>query len=107
MTKKIKNNILSAIILSTLMIPLAVGANISEPNDILDVFRNILSFLWQVFTIVTVIFFVIAGLMYATAAGEPTRIDKAKKMLLYGVMGAIVAILSGSVEGVMRGILSS
>ncbi len=106
MTKKVQNNILSAVTLSLLALPMIARA-ISEPNDILDVFRNILSFLWQVFTIVTVIFFLIAGLMYATAAGEPTRIDKAKKMLLYGVMGAIVAILSGSVVGVMRGILSS
>lgn len=36
-----------------------------------------------------------AGIMYMTAAGDETKAGKAKKILLYGIIGAIIVWASG------------
>lgn len=40
-----------------------------------------------------VIFFAVAGILYLTAAGDQTRIDTAKKAMVYSIVGVVVALL--------------
>jgi hypothetical protein len=43
--------------------------------------------------IIGVIGFAVAGIMYLTAAGDETRIEKAKKAMLMSIIGVIVALI--------------
>jgi hypothetical protein len=65
-------------------------------GSILDITENILYWLLTILGIVSIIGFVIAGLLYLTAAGDEDRISKAKKALTYSIIGVIVG-LSGFV----------
>lgn len=65
-------------------------------GSIFGIVRNILNWLLGILSLVSLIGFIIAGIMYLTAAGDETRAEKAKKAMLYSIIGVIVG-LSGFV----------
>lgn len=46
-----------------------------------------------------------AGFSYATAGGDPQKIETAKRMLLYAVIGLAVILLAESILKTIQGIL--
>ena len=65
-------------------------------GSIFGIVRNILNWLLGILSVVSLIGFIIAGIMYLTAAGDETQAEKAKKAMLYSIIGVIVG-LSGFV----------
>lgn len=43
---------------------------------------------------VAVLFIVLGGISYATSAGDPGKISKAKDTILYAIIGLVVTIIS-------------
>ena len=54
--------------------------------------NNAFTFLVSIFGFLTVIAFVVAGVMYVTAAGDMDRISLAKRMMVYSVGGLVVGV---------------
>ena len=79
---------------------------IGGTDDVIEIINNFASFLWIIFTAVTVIFFIIAGITFLTAAGDPTKFEKAKKMVFYGVIGLSVALLAGGMQELIESLLT-
>lgn len=104
--KKYKQNIVAFTILFSLFLPIVIFG-VESPEDIEKVLNNIAGWIYRFFIIATVIFFILAGFTYLTAAGDPNKIDKATKMVKFGVVGAIVALLSGSVVALLESILKT
>ncbi len=48
---------------------------------------------------------IIAGIMYLTSGGDTSRVDKAKKTLTYGLIGAVIIILAGFILGLLREVI--
>ena len=65
-------------------------------GSIFGIIENILFWLLSILSIVAIIGFIISGIMYLTAAGDETQAGKAKKAMLYSIIGVIVG-LSGFV----------
>ena len=57
---------------------------------------------WIVFTIIAVVAFVIAGILFLTAFGETDKISKAKSAFIWGVVGIIVALLAFGITSLIR-----
>ena len=120
---KIKNKIISLIAVVSIAIPQIVLAqgfdwNIGVGGDnwsvdigsgggsggptglpggrIIDIVANVLDWLLIIIGIVSIIGFIIAGILYLTSAGDETQAGKAKKAMLYSIIGVIVG-LSGLV----------
>ncbi len=55
---------------------------------------------------IIVVGWIIAGILYLTAAGNPTKLETAKKALFACVVGTALVILAVSVEGIIRFYLS-
>ncbi len=53
--------------------------------------------MWVVFVGITVICFVIAGILFLTAFGDQAKITQARSAFLWGVVGVIVAIVAFSI----------
>lgn len=83
-----------------LVAPLAVMAQFQAPGGtglpsggIIDILTNGMKWLLVIVGILGVIGFVIAGIIYLTAAGDDDQIQKGKKAMVYSIVGVIVALL--------------
>lgn len=79
--------------------PVLVRAQFETPsgtglpaNSVYSIVRNLMFWLLAIVGIVGVIGFAIAGILYLTAAGDETRIEQAKKAMLFSIIGVIVAL---------------
>ena len=56
--------------------------------------RNVLNFLLSIVGILGIIMLVIGGIMYLTAAGSEDRVETGKKIVIYAIIGILVALAS-------------
>lgn len=69
------------------------GSSELPGGTIWDIIGNIMKWLLGLVGFIGIIGFAIAGVLYLTAAGDETRIDKAKSAMLYSIIGVIVALV--------------
>ncbi len=62
-------------------------------TSIFELLSTILNWLLSLVGILGVLGFVVSGIMYLTAAGDTKAIDRAKSIMLYSVIGVIVALV--------------
>ncbi len=104
MGKKINYKIFFIAIL--LLLPFTVLA-IESGDDVIRILQNITNWLWRVFLIATVIAFLAAGFFYFTSAGNPDKVSRAHRMVLYGVIGVVVALLSAGMVSLIESFLET
>jgi hypothetical protein len=81
-------------------IPMIVSAQFETPSGtglpsggLLQILTSGMNWLLVVVGILGVIGFVIAGILYLTAAGDEGQIEKGKTAMIYSIVGVIVALL--------------
>ena len=74
------------------IINVARAGVISDAPPISSALTNILSFLLSVIGIIAIIALVVAGAMYATAAGNEKQMEAAKKYAQYSMVGIVLAM---------------
>lgn len=101
------------IALSLLILPVAVfaqggggvGANIgmegnapggygNVPNDIVTLVHRIEQIVGLVFGAIAVVLFVMAGIMFLTAQGDPEKVKTARNAFIWGVVGVLVGLVA-------------
>lgn len=65
-------------------------------NDInyTDIVDNVKTATWIIFTIIVVVCFVLAGILFLTAQGAPDKINTAKSAFIWGIVGVVVGIIA-------------
>lgn len=74
---------------------LGVSINNNEVKDALSIAQiiaNVLNFLLGILGVISIIMLVAAGMMYLTAAGSDSRIETAKNMTKWSIIGIAVAL---------------
>lgn len=66
---------------------------------------NILSVVAIIGTAIVVIMWVITGLLFLSALGEPTKLDSGKKALFASIGGTVLVILAWSAANIISNIL--
>ncbi len=64
-----------------------------DGTGVLGIARKIMKWLLTLVGIIAIIAFVIAGILYLTAAGDEDQIGRAKKAMINSIIGVIVALL--------------
>lgn len=64
--------------------------------------NGIKSAAWMIFGAVAVVCFIIAGILFLTAAGNPEKIVQARNAFLWGVAGVVVGILAYSIITIVQ-----
>jgi len=67
------------------------------PTSWSGLFESITKVVSDVIGSIAGIMFIVAGIIYLTSAGDPERMNLAKKALTYAIIGLIVAIAAGSI----------
>ena len=97
-------NLTLIILLIAIVFPSFVQG-IQSGDDVIRVLANITTWLWRVFMIATVIAFMIAGFFYFIAGGNPDNVTRANNMVKYGLIGVVVALLSGGMVALVQSFL--
>ena len=83
------------------------GPIITRPGQISDLAKEILSWIGGIVFTVSFIMLLWAAILYLTAGASETAHTKAKNVLIYAIVGIVVAVLTFSarpfIENVLRG----
>ena len=91
-----------------LIVPLASSAitftnQPAESNiNLVYVIQGILTAVWWVFMGIVVILFMIAGLQFLTAQGDPSKLEQARQFVIWGFAGVTVGVLSFSIIAIVK-----
>ena len=92
--------VISLLILGAVLMPLLAGAaeiKIDNPlgyDDFDELIKRIIIFTRQVATAVAPIMIIVAGFFFITSAGDPEKINTAKRLLLWTLIGFGVILLA-------------
>lgn len=106
-----KKFILGLIILGTVILPFTIMAQVGAPQPgggpgtLEGIGQKIANAAWVIFTIVAVVMFVIAGILFLTAMGNPEKIVQARNAFLWGVVGVVVAVIAFSITTIISNII--
>ena len=67
------------------------------------VLSSLLNSVYYMLGIAAIISIIVGGIMYATSAGDSTAITKAKNIILYAIIGLVVAIMAFTITGFVIG----
>ncbi|MBQ3352531.1 hypothetical protein IJG91_02670 [Candidatus Saccharibacteria bacterium] len=80
----------------------------SESGQAPNIVQGLINGAITIVGIVAVVMIVVAGQRYATSSGEPGQIEQARNMLIYSLVGLIIAILAFAIVNfVLGGIFGS
>lgn len=102
--KKIKQAFYAVFAVALAAVPTMAGAqwNLGRSNagtsqlpneSIFNIIGNTMDYLLAILGFIGIIGFVISGILYLTAAGDETQIEKAKSAMMYSIIGIIVALM--------------
>lgn len=72
----------------------AKAVNPETTNSFEDILYDVSFYIFGFLAALSILVIVIAGIMYITAGGDESRIDNAKKWLLYAIIGLVVSLLA-------------
>ena len=107
--KKMVYSIASVVALAPAMVsaqfeaPAATGL---PEQSLIGIITGIMNWLLILVGVLGVIGFVIAGILYLTAAGDEGQIDKGKTAMIYSIVGVVVALLGLIIIRAAQGMLS-
>jgi len=79
---------------------------LQTPDPIIKFIENLTGIVLGIIGLLSILFLIIGGYQYITAAGSPEKIQKAKSTILYSIIGLVVALLAGSITGFVQPIVS-
>ena len=102
-----KKYLISLTLLSALALPVLVAAattsGMPSGGATLDgLVTGLKTAAWTIFGAVAVICFVVAGILFLTAAGNPEKVQQARNAFLWGVAGVVVGILAYSIISIVQ-----
>ncbi len=100
----------SLLVLGILVAPVLACAQIGGPvpsvtTDLTGLGQKIANAVWIVFTIIAVVAFVIAGILFLVSGGNPDKIAQARTAFIWGVAGVVVGILAFTMIRVVESVL--
>ena len=72
-----------------------------------EVVAAIANFIFIISIPITSLMVVIGGVMFMTSGGDPKKVEQAKKLLLYAVIGLAIILLSKTIAAVIENVLTS
>jgi len=108
MNKKLKLSILLGTLTAIISAPNCALAQfwVSQGNIGFDtILTSIKSAIWQIFAVFVVVMFVIAGIAFMTAQGDPEKLKTARSAFIWGVVGIAVAIIGYSIVAIVQSAL--
>jgi len=69
-----------------------------------QVLYNLELYAWIIFATVAIIVFVFAGVLFISAQGDAEKLKTAKRAFVWGIIGAVLAILSYAIRAILANV---
>ncbi len=69
----------------------------AQSDDAVGLIKTVINILLFVLGIISIIFIIVAGIMYTTSGGNSEQLKKSKDTLTYAIVGVVVALLAYSI----------
>jgi len=105
-----KKYLFSILVISLVALPVLAATELVSPPDsinIVGVFKAIGTLLMSIAIPIAIIMVIVAGFYFMTAQGDPGKIDTAKKMLLWTLIGTAVVLMAEGVVVMVERIIRS
>ena len=76
---------------------------VRDDRSIVGIVQTLVGVAMAVLGTVAVVVLVIAGQRYITAAGDPGKLKSAKDMLVWGIVGLLIAVLAYAIVALVAG----
>lgn len=83
----------------------ATGLNNLSTKSVEEIIKGIVNWIAGIAALVSALIVVIAGIMWATAGGDEDRQGKARKLLISGIVGLVIALAALAIVNVVTGLL--
>lgn len=115
MIKKIKKAFYAVFAFTIVATPVAALAQFTTPTttgglsdkSILVILQTLMNWLLSLIGVLGILGFVVAGILYITAAGDEDKITSAKKTMTWSIVGVLVALLGlvmvRTVDAILKG----
>jgi len=80
------------------------NAPIQNTDDLIAIILGLVNWVAWFVALVAVLFGLYAGILFITAGGDDEKLTKAKNILLYSIVGIVVAILAFSIVAISKSI---
>ncbi|MBU4204626.1 hypothetical protein KKE19_00110 [Patescibacteria group bacterium] len=98
-----KKNLIIFLLIVALFLPTIILA----ATDLNQTLLNIRKAVWDIFVVLVIICFIVAGIMFLMSQGDPEKMKTAKKALLAAVIGTAVGILAYSAMSIIKTIIGN
>jgi len=88
--------------IAILVLPVVVLAQ-APTVDLMTALGKVADILFNILIAVAAVFIVWAGISFVTAGGDAEKVEKARSMIMYAVIGIIVAILAKGIVAFIKG----
>ena len=85
--------------------PTEVPKIAEDPQALINLLKKIGNWLFAILLAVAVVMLVVSGFLFVTAAGTPEKIEKARTILIYALIGVAIALAARGLVAVVVGIL--
>ncbi len=107
--KKYKKEIIIFLSLFAILLPfLVLGVTIESPikhKDFSELVAAIIEFVRNIALVAAPIVFIVAGLMYYLAAGNPDQLKKATDLIKWAAIGLVIILIAEGISKVIRGVM--
>lgn len=102
-SKKIAIAVLVSAVLPALTLAQVGGSPPTNLSlDLTGLGQLIVNAVWIVFTILAIIAFIYAAILFLTSGGNPEKVSAARMAFMWGVVGIIVGILAYTIVNLVR-----
>jgi magnesium-transporting ATPase (P-type) len=70
-----------------------------------DIINKIINFIFWVGVVIFPIMAIIAGFLFLSSGGDPSKVKKAKDLLLYSIIGLFIVLLAKGIISVIKSLL--
>ena len=101
--QKIKLALLSTLagVLVLPIVAFALPAGVPAISSLTQIVIYIENALWVIFGLIAVVMFVMAGILFLTAGGQPEKVQSARSAFIWGVAGVVVGIVAYSIVAIV------
>jgi hypothetical protein len=94
-------------VIPTILVEAAPLPNPLQADDFGELIDSVINIIFNLSLLLAPLMIVVAGFLFVTAAGNPNRVNTAKRIVLWTAVGFLIILLSKGIFEAIKGLFSA